>query len=633
YVVHNIHGIGKCVGLEKLKFSDYEKDYFIIEYANGDRLYLPTEQTDTISAFYAGEKEPKLNKLGGVEFAKIKEKVYKNVKQIAFDLLELYAKREKTMGNVYVKDDYLMEMFETAFPFEETADQLQAINDIKTDMESKKIMDRLVCGDVGYGKTEVALRAIYKAVLSGKQVAFLCPTTILAEQHYKTCQSRFNGFMVKVARFNRLVKKAEQDEVVKGLADGSINVVCGTHKLLNDKLKFKNLTLLVLDEEQRFGVEDKEKIKNMKNNIDVLSLSATPIPRTLHMSLSGIRDISIIDTPPKERLPIQTFVTQYTEDLVERACNQELSRGGQVLVIFNRIDKIYDFANKMKKMLPNVNIGVAHGRLSQKLLEDAIMKLYNHKYQILVATTLIENGIDLPSANTLIVVDADKLGLSQLYQIRGRIGRSNKTAYAYLTFNANKQLTNTAYQRLTAIMEHTALGSGFKIAMADLEIRGAGNVLGKEQHGNMAKVGYDLYYKLLNMALKEIKGEKSEDKKDMKLDINISAYIDENYITNEDDRIKVYGQISLLNSQQQLQNLKTDLTCVYGKMPTELDNLMKIALIKNLATNQNIKRIIINQNACKVYFYDNKDIIFSEFLSVNDKMEQVLEFLSSKATL
>ncbi|MBR5226551.1 MAG: DEAD/DEAH box helicase, partial [Clostridia bacterium] len=464
YVVHEVHGIGKCVGLEKMAISGYEKEYIIIEYLGGDKFYLPSEKADELSFYGAGASAPKLNKLGGADFERVKSKVYKSVKDMAFDLLKLYAKREKLKGKVYEKDDYLMEQFEEAFPYAETDDQLRAIADIKADMESEKIMDRLVCGDVGFGKTEVAIRAIYKAVLSGSQVAFLCPTTILAEQHFKTCQKRFSGFMVKTARFNRLMTKKEEKEVLEGLSNGSIDVVVGTHKLLSKNVNFKNLTLLVLDEEQRFGVEDKEKIKNMKENIDVLSLSATPIPRTLHMSLSGIRDLSLIETPPRTRQPVQTFVTEFDEGLIQKAINQELARNGQILMIFNNIEKIYDFSAKIKKLVPNATIGVAHGRLSQKVLEDTIIKLYSGEYQILVSTTLIENGVDLPSANTLIVVDADHLGLSQAYQIRGRIGRSDKVAYAYFLIKQNKQISENAYKRLSALIENTSLGSGIKIA-------------------------------------------------------------------------------------------------------------------------------------------------------------------------
>lgn len=624
YVVHETHGVGKCVGLEKLSLNGALKDYFILEYAGGDRFYLPSDQADMLSSYHTSETAPKLNKLGGVEFARVKEKVYKNVKELAFDLVKLYAKREQSKGFVYNKDDYLMEQFEEAFPYDETPDQARAIADIKADMESTRIMDRLVCGDVGFGKTEVAIRAIYKAILSGKQVAFLCPTTILAEQHFQTCKNRFSGFMVKIARFNRLMKGTEEKDVLAGLENGEINLVCGTHKLLSDKVKFKDLGLLVLDEEQRFGVEDKEKIKNLKCDIDVLSLSATPIPRTLHMSLSGIRDISIIDTPPKERQPVQTFVTPFSEEILVEASKQELARNGQILIIYNRIDTIYDFATYVKSLIPNARIGVTHGRLSQKLLEDSILKLYAHEYDILVSTTLIENGINLPTANTLIVIDADKLGLSQLYQIRGRIGRSNRTAYAYLTFSGDKQLTNDAYNRLSALMENTALGSGYKIALADLDIRGAGNVLGKQQHGNMLKVGYDLYYKLLHLAVKEVKGEKSENAREVKLDIAVDAFVPESYIGIEEDRIKLITEVSDITSQSSIESIRNNLIGLYGKPPKEVENLLTLGLVKHIAQKKNARRIVINNKQFVIYFYDKLEKIIENDGSNEEKLNMLL---------
>ena len=627
FVVHNTHGVGKCIGAKKLKLTEYEKDYFIIEYASGDKFYLPSEQADDITPFY-GSDDPELNKLGSSDFENIKNKVYKNVKKLAFSLLELYSKRENSKGFIYNKDDYLMEMFENAFQYEETPDQASAITDVKNDMESPRIMDRLICGDAGYGKTEVALRAVYKAVLSGRQVAFLCPTTILAEQHYQTCQKRFSGFMVKVAKLTRLVKPKECSNILHSLENGEIDIVCGTHKLLGKNVKFKNLGLLVLDEEQRFGVEHKETIKNLKVDIDVLTLSATPIPRTLHMSLSGIRDISIIETPPQERMPVQTFVTEFNENLIINACKQELARGGQVLILFNRVEHIYKFAGYVENLLPEIKIGVAHGQLSQKLLEDAILKLYNREYQVLIATTLIENGIDLPNANTLIVIDSDRLGLAQLYQLRGRIGRSNKPAYAYFTYQGDKILTEKAYQRLDAIVEFTQSGSGLKIAMRDLDIRGVGNVLGKEQHGSMEKVGYYLYCRLLENALKEIKGEKLEFKKEIKLDINLNAYISEEYIESETDRIKKYSQISGLDSMQELESLKSDIQKTYGTVPAELENLMLIALMKNLAVKENIQRVLITQKLCRLFVYKSEEIIsekLSEKLKNNSYVSLIFE--------
>ncbi len=628
YVVHELHGVGKCVALTRMKLADVEKDYFVIEYAGGDKFYLPSEQAGNISAFMGSDNAPKLNKLGGAEFERIKQKVYKNVKELAINLLQLYSEREKQKGFKYTEGGYLYDMFEQAFQFEETEDQINAINDVISDMEKGKVMDRLVCGDVGFGKTEVALRAIYKAIINGKQVAFLCPTTILSEQHFATAKSRFDGFMVKIAKLNRLVQENQVKEIKKSIASGEVDLVIGTHKLLGKDIVFKNLGLLVLDEEQRFGVGDKEKIKALKKDIDVLTLSATPIPRTLHMSLSGIRDISIIETPPKQRLPIKTFVVEESDELIVDACKKELSRGGQVLIVYNRVDTIYDFANKIKELLPNVKIGVAHGQLPQNLLEDTILKLYNGDFQILIATTLIENGVDLPLANTLIVIDSDKLGLSQLYQLRGRIGRSDRLAYAYFTFDGNKVLTEQAYKRLEAIMEFTDLGSGFKIAMRDLEIRGAGNVLGKEQHGHLEKVGYDMYCKLLQDAVKELKGEKVKERKEIKVDISLSAYIPEEYIASETERIKRYGEISEISDEKGLEEIVQELKDSYGDLPQEVSNIIYIALLKNLAQQEDVKRIFINNYICRLYLY-KKDEILSERLAgliENNKDRAVLKF-------
>ena len=628
FVVHELHGVGKCIALTRMKLADVEKDYFVIEYAGGDKFYLPSEQAGSISAFLGSDTAPKLNKLGGAEFERIKEKVYKNVKELAINLLELYSEREKQKGYKYTEGGYLYEMFEQAFEFEETEDQLSAISDVILDMEKGKIMDRLVCGDVGYGKTEVALRAIYKAILNGKQVAFLCPTTILAEQHFATAKKRFEGFMVRLNKLNRLVPEPQVKEIKKCIANGELDLVIGTHKLLANDIVFKDLGLLVLDEEQRFGVGDKEKIKALKKDIDVLTLSATPIPRTLHMSLSGIRDISIIETPPKERLPIQTFVVEESEELIIDACKKELSRQGQILIVYNRVETIYDFANRIKELLPDVKIGVAHGKLPQKMLEDTILKLYNGDFQILIATTLIENGVDLPLANTLIVIDSDRLGLSQLYQLRGRIGRSNRLAYAYFTFNGNKVLTEQAYKRLEAIMEFTDLGSGFKIAMRDLEIRGAGNVLGKEQHGHMEKVGYDMYCKLLQDAVKELKGEKVKEKKEIKMDISLSAYIPEDYIVSEAERIRRYGEISEISSFEELEKTKQELIEGYGELPIEVENILLIAYLKNLAQAEDVKRVLINDSTCKLYLYKKDEILTEKLANIIEKNKDftVLKF-------
>lgn len=628
YVVHEFHGVGKCIAIEKLNLGSSTKEYFVVEYAGGDKIFVPSEQANMLSAYVGGEVSPKLNKIGGLEFAKIKQKAKASITELAINLIELYKKRETAKGFVFEQDSYLQEVFENAFEYEETPDQLQAINDIKNDMMSTKIMDRLICGDVGYGKTEVALRAIYKAVLSGKQVAFLCPTTILSEQHFKTCQKRFKDFMVRIGLLNRLVPAQKQKEYLKKLANGELDLIIGTHRLLAKDVVFKDLGLLVLDEEQRFGVEDKERIKELKQNIDVLTLSATPIPRTLHMSLSGIRDISIIETPPKNRLPVQTFACEYSDALLSDACQREISRGGQVYIVYNRVETIYDFANKVRNLLPNVSVGVAHGQMPSKMLEDAVLKLYNGEYQILVATTLIENGIDIPLANTLIVIDADRLGLSSLYQLKGRVGRSHRLAYAYFTYPENKVLTEDAIKRLEAITQYTELGSGFKIAMRDLEIRGAGTILGKKQHGHIEKVGYDLYSKMLDEAVKELKGEKKIELKDIKIDIDIDAYIPNDYISDQDERIKLYTSISMLSSKQEAEGLIEVYTQTYKYVPEEVLNLIKIALIKNICQFHDVKRVLINDKVCQIYLYKKEEILDDFFAKLLDKNKQdwVLKF-------
>ena len=609
FVVHETYGIGKCVALERKNLNGIEKDYFVIEYAGGDKLFLPTEYANTISAYLAGEENPKLNKIGGEQFAKIKEKVRQSVNQLAINLIDIYSKREKAKGFVYSADNYLYNEFENAFPYEETPDQIRAIADIKKDMEGSGVMDRLICGDVGYGKTEVALRAIYKAILDGKQVAFLCPTTILSEQHYKTAKERFKDFMVRIAVLNRFRNKAQQEQIVKDVKEGKVDLIIGTHRLLSNDVVFKDLGLLVLDEEQRFGVADKEKIKQLKNNVDVLTLSATPIPRTLNMSLTGIRDISIIETPPKERIAVHTYVSEESDSLILNACKRELARGGQVLFLYNRVENILQQANRVRELLPDAKVGVAHGQMPKKMLEDTIYKLYNREFDILVTTTIIESGIDLPLANTLIVIDADRLGLSELYQLRGRIGRSNRLAYAYFTYNPSHLLTPDAYKRLDAIMEFTELGSGFKIAMRDLEIRGAGNVLGKEQHGHMEKVGYDMYCKLLDSAIKELKGKKEKQRLSVKMDIEASANLPVDYVASEDERIKLYAEISEISTEDDYQNMIGMLNDAYGEVPQCSLRLLKVAFIKNLASMLGVKIVRITANKTELYLYKIKEIM------------------------
>ena len=546
---------------------------------------------------------------------------------MTFDLLKLYAEREKRKGFVYEKDNYLYEAFEKSFPYEETEDQLKAFADIKKDMESDKILDRLICGDVGYGKTEVALRAAYKAVLSGKQVAFLCPTTVLSEQHYNTCKERFKDFMVNVEVLNRFKsQKREIEPILQRLKEGKIDIICGTHRLLNKDVVFKDLGLLILDEEQKFGVEHKDKIKQIKTDVDVLTLSATPIPRTLQMSLSGIRDISLIETPPKNRLPVQTYVCEYSDRLLVDACKKEISRNGQVFIIYNEIKTIDNFASRVQDLLPDAVIGVAHAEMSKQLLKQTITKMYNHEYDIVIATTLIENGIDNPFANTLIVINSDRLGLSELYQLRGRVGRSDRLAYAYLTFEPQKVLTENAYKRLEALSQFTELGSGFKIAMRDLEIRGAGDVLGREQHGHLTKIGYELYNKIVAESVDELRGQKRKEVKEIKLDIAIDAYISSDYVKEESERIAIYSKISDLFTEEQLEQLKVELQENIGLLPNETLNLMKIGLLKNLAQDNFVQRVVLNDKECKFILYKQENI-------VTDKISSSLKEYKNEASL
>lgn len=609
YVVHTFHGIGKCVRIERMKLADYEKDYFVIEYKNGGVLYLPSEQANTISAYIGSEEEPRLSSLGGAEFSRLKDKVKAGLKEMAISLTEVYNERRLSKGHKFRRDEFLDRQFADAFGFTETPDQLKAILDIETDMDSDKIMDRLVCGDVGFGKTEVALRACFKCIYNGKQVALLCPTTILSEQHYRTSKDRLEAFGAKVEVLNRFKSSAQTREVLQKLADGQIDMLIGTHRLLSNDVKFKDLGLLVLDEEQRFGVEHKEKIKNAKRTIDVLSLSATPIPRTLNMSLSGIRDISVIETPPRDRLPIQTYVAEQTDELIRDVLARELARGGQSFVIYNRVETIEEFASYIRSLLPKARVGIAHGQMQEKHLQSVINSLYDKQYDIFISTTLIENGIDLPSANTMIIIDADRLGLGQLYQIRGRIGRSDKLSYAYLLYDKDKILTPDAYKRLSAIKEFSELGSGFKIAMRDLEIRGAGNIFGKEQHGHIAKVGYDMFVKLLDEAVQELQGKRIAAASEVKLEITLDAFISENYIPSSDERILMYTKISNITSREDIVEITHSLEDGFGAVPEEVVSLCKLAYLKNLASRFNVAKIRINANNFTVGFNKSEDII------------------------
>ncbi len=592
YAVHEKHGIGKITGTKKIETTDGIKEYIAIEYSGGDVLYVPVEQMDILSK-YVGDGAPKLSKIGGQEFARIKERVKSSIRTLAFDLRALYAERSTKKGYRFPENAAMMEEFENSFTYEETPDQLTSIEEIKADMCSEKVMDRLLCGDVGYGKTEVALRAIYLCVLGGKQAALMCPSTILSEQHYNTACERFAEFGVRVEKLNRFKTAGEQAMTIERLKKGEIDLIIGTHRLLSDDVKFADLGLLVLDEEQRFGVEHKEKIKNIKNDIDCLTMTATPIPRTLHMSLAGIRDISTINTPPTHRLPVQTYVVEQTETLIRDAIIREITRGGQVFVLYNRVESISSFADRVREIAPEAAVTYAHGRMDKNTLENNVFSFYRGEKNVLVTTTIIENGIDLPNANTIIVIDADRLGISQLYQLRGRVGRGSRLAQAYFTFKPDKVMTGEAAERLKAIMQFTELGSGFKIAMRDLEIRGAGNVLGAEQHGHMDKVGYELYSKLLK---EELTGESAFA---AELDIHATAFIPEPYIESSAGRMDCYKQIAEIRSVDDYKRVFRSIEDNYGPMPEEVFNLLVIAMLKCYASVFNVRKIIVDpQGGC-----------------------------------
>ncbi|NLK95091.1 MAG: transcription-repair coupling factor [Clostridiales bacterium] len=592
YVVHVNHGIGVYKGIKQIEVAGHKRDYLDIVYDKGDKLYVPVEQLDMLQKYIGSEgKNPKVNKLGGNEWQKAKSKVRESINKIAEDLVKLYAERSAIKGYRFSKDTEWQKQFEDEFPYEETPDQLSSLEEIKNDMESDKIMDRLLCGDVGYGKTEVAFRASFKAIMDGKQVAFLVPTTILAEQHYKNMKSRFSDFPISIDMISRFRTPKEQKATLKAAKEGNVDIIVGTHRLVSKDIEFKNLGLLIVDEEQRFGVTQKEKIKNVQKNVDVLTLSATPIPRTLHMSLSGVRDISVIETPPEERYPIQTYVVEQNDQLIRDAIMRELSRGGQVYFVYNRVENIEKMAAYIQSLVPESKVTKAHGQMTERQLEKEMMAFMDKEYDVLVCTTIIETGIDIPNVNTIIVYDADKMGLSQLYQLRGRVGRSNRIAYAYLLYTKDKVLTEVAEKRLKALKDFTELGSGFKIAMRDLEIRGAGNIMGSAQHGHMATVGYDLYCKMLEDTVKLIKGEIDKEPIETTIDLKVDAYIPSSYIQDEIQKIEIYKKIAAIESNQEYMDIKEELEDRYSEIPEPIYNLMDIAYIKNCAKNLFIEEI------------------------------------------
>jgi transcription-repair coupling factor (superfamily II helicase) len=584
YVVHVNHGIGVYKGIKQLDVQGHKKDFLELSYNSGDTLYVPAEQLDMVQKYIGSEgKAPKVNKLGGSEWIKAKNKVKKSIEDIAEDLVKLYAIRATLKGHKYSEDTVWQNQFEEEFPYDETPDQLTSIEEIKKDMESNKPMDRLLCGDVGYGKTEVAIRAAFKCVMDSKQVAMLVPTTILAEQHYKNMKKRFSDFPVTVEMVSRFRTPAQIKATLKSLKEGNVDILIGTHRILQKDVVFKDLGLLVIDEEQRFGVTHKEKIKDFKKNIDVLTLSATPIPRTLHMSLTGVRDISVIETPPEERYPVQTYVVEFNDQLMRDAIMRELNRDGQVFFVYNRVETISDMASYLSKLVPEAKVAVAHGQMTERELEKIILEFIDKKYDLLVCTTIIETGIDIQNANTMIIYDADKMGLSQLYQLRGRVGRTNRIAYAYFTYMKDKVLTEVAEKRLKAIKDFTELGSGFKIAMRDLEIRGAGNIMGSAQSGHMATVGYDLYCRMLEDAVRLIKGDVDKQPIETTVEIKIDAYIPSSYIKDETQKIEIYKKIASIDSYEYMLELQEEIEDRFSDIPNTVYNLMNIAYLRTIA--------------------------------------------------
>lgn len=604
YVVHIHHGIGKYIGVETLEVKGQHKDYLHIRYRADDKLYVPVEQIDLIQKYVASEgKEPKLHKLGGVEWKKSKAKVSAAVQDIADDLIKLYAKREAEKGYAFAPDSDEQRAFEMAFPYEETDDQLRSVMEIKKDMERERPMDRLLCGDVGYGKTEVAIRAAFKAILDGKQVAFLVPTTILAQQHFDTMLARFQDFPITVGLLSRFRTRKEQNETLKGLRAGTVDVVVGTHRILSKDLQFKDLGLLIVDEEQRFGVTHKEKIKQLKTNVDVLTLTATPIPRTLHMSMVGVRDLSVIETPPANRFPVQTYVMELNGALIREAIEREMVRGGQVFYLYNRVDDMLRRVDEIQQLVPEARIGHAHGRMTETELESVMLAFLEGDYDVLVTTTIIETGVDIPNVNTLIVHDADRMGLSQLYQLRGRVGRSSRVAYAYFMYQRDKILTEVAEQRLQAIKEFTDLGSGFKIAMRDLSIRGAGNLLGAQQHGFIDSVGFDLYSQMLQEAIEERQtGVKKEVQPELEIILQKEAYIPDSYIADGYQKIQMYKRIKAMETAQDFEEITDELIDRFGDMPVETENLLRIARMRCWGLQSGVESIKEKQKIVTIQF-------------------------------
>ena len=608
YVVHVSHGIGRYTGIRRLDIDGKPQDFLVLDYADGGRLYVPTYQVDLVQKYIGGQEEGKLrlDKLGGTSWERVKARVKASIEQMAEELLELYAIRESREGYAFSVDTPWQEEFEVLFPYEETPDQQKAIEDVKQDMERLRPMDRLICGDVGYGKTEVALRAAFKSVMAGKQVALLAPTTILTLQHFNTFQQRFAPFPVQVEMLNRFRTDKEAKMVVQGLANGTVDIVIGTHALLSKNIKFQELGLLVVDEEHRFGVKHKEKIKQIKQTVDVLTLTATPIPRTLHMSLVGIRDFSVINTPPENRLPIETYVMEYNPDVVRDAILREMERGGQIFFVHNRVQSIASIATAIQNLVPHARVCMAHGQMPERQLEKVMMEFISHKYDILVCTMIIESGVDIPTVNTILINRADAFGLAQLYQLRGRVGRDQHQAYGYLFYPQGRAITEGAQKRLRVIEEFTDLGSGFKIALRDLEIRGTGNILGSEQHGHITAVGYDMYCKLLEEAVQKLKGEVVEETVETRINLPIEAYLPDEYVPDSRQKVALYKKIAALETEVDRKELEEEMVDRYGKIPEPVQMLLEIADLKQLSQQLGVDGVVAGEESIKVTFDEAK---------------------------
>ena len=605
YVVHVNHGIGRYMGMQTLEVGGHHHDYMTILYQDDAKLFIPVSQLDKIQKYVSSEsKTPRVNKLGGSEWAKTKRRVANKIEDIADELVDLYAKREAEKGYAFTPDDSYQKEFEDAFPYTETPDQLRSAKEIKQDMEKTKPMDRLLIGDVGYGKTEVALRAAFKAVQDGKQVAFLAPTTVLAQQHYETMEQRFENFPVEIGILSRFNTAKEIKETIEDLETGKLDIVVGTHRLLSKDVKFADLGLLIIDEEQRFGVKHKERLKELKTSVDVLTLTATPIPRTLNMSMLGVRDLSVIETAPMNRYPIQTYVIEKNYGVIVDGIKREIERGGQVFYLHNRVDDIEKVASELESLVPEAKVAYIHGRMTETQLENILIDFIDGEYDVLVTTTIIETGVDIPNVNTLFVDNADRMGLSQLYQLRGRVGRSNRIAYAYFMYQPNKVLTEVAEKRLEAIKDFTELGSGFKIAMRDLSIRGAGNLLGKQQHGFIDSVGYDLYTQMLNDAVAKKRGKEIKVKTDAELNLDLEAYLPADYITDPKQKVEIYKRIHQFENEDQYIEVQDDLIDRFGEYPIEVHNLLEVGLLKMYADAALVDSVSQNKKTIEIELSD-----------------------------